>query len=57
MWDESVGDWRHGLLEAPREIGEPRNPKGMRHPLPAVLTLAVCAIGRVLGYSAPTVLG
>ena len=33
-----------GLLEALREIEDPRKPKGMRHPLPAVLALSVCAM-------------
>ena len=44
MWDESVGDWGPGLLEALREIEDPRKPKGMRHPLPAVLALSICAM-------------
>ena len=44
MWDESVGDWGPGLLEVLREIEDPRKPKGMRHPLPAVLALSVCAM-------------
>ena len=33
------------LLRLPhRGINEPRKPKGVRHPLPAVLALAVCAM-------------
>ena len=44
MWEESVGDWGPGLLEALREIEDPRKPKGVRHPLPAVLALSVCAM-------------
>ena len=44
MWDESVGDWGSGLLDALSEIEDPRKPKGMRHPLPAVLALSVCAM-------------
>ena len=43
MSDESVGDWGPGLLESLREIEDHRKPKGMRHPLPAVLALSVCA--------------
>jgi hypothetical protein len=42
--EESVGDWGPGLLEALSGIEDPRNPKGVRHPLPAVLALAVCAM-------------
>ena len=44
VWEESVGDWGPGLLEALREIEDPRKPKGVRHPLPAVLALSVCAM-------------
>ena len=44
MWEESVGDWGPGLLEALREIEDPRKPKGVRHPLSAVLALSVCAM-------------
>ena len=39
VWEESVGDWGPGLLEALREIEDPRKPKGVRHPLPAVLAV------------------
>ena len=28
----------------PSEVEDPRKPKGMRHPLPAVLALSVCAM-------------
>ena len=44
MWDGSVGDWGPGLLEALIEVEDPRKPKGVRHPLPAVLALSVCAM-------------
>ena len=44
MWEESVGDWGPGLLEALREIEDPRKPKVVRHPLSAVLALSVCAM-------------
>ena len=32
------------LLEAFAKTPDPRNPSGRRHPLPAILTLAVCAM-------------
>ena len=44
MWEESVGDWGPGLLDALSQIEDPRRPKGVRHPLPAVLALSVCAM-------------
>ena len=44
MWDESVGEWGPGLLDVLREVEDPRKPKGVRHPLPAVLALPVCAM-------------
>ena len=44
MWEESVGDWGPGLLDALSGIEDPRKPKGVRHPLPAVLALSVCAM-------------
>ena len=44
MWEESVGDWGPGLLDALSRIEGPMKPKGVRHPLPAVLALAVCAM-------------
>ena len=31
-------------MEALRAVEDPRKPKGMRHPLPAVLALSVCAM-------------
>ena len=34
--EESGGDWGPGLLEALSGIEDPRKPKGVRHPLPAV---------------------
>ena len=44
VWEESVGDWGPGLLDALSRIEDPRKPKGVRHPLPAVLALSVCAM-------------
>ena len=44
VWEESVGDWGPGLLDALSQIEDPRKPKGVRHPLPAVLALSVCAM-------------
>ena len=44
VWGESVGDWGPGLLDALSRIEDPRKPKGVRHPLPAVLALSVCAM-------------
>ncbi len=32
------------LLEAFRQVPDPRKPRGKRHPLPAILTLATCAM-------------
>jgi hypothetical protein len=32
------------LLEAFKRVPDPRNPSGKRHPLPALLTLATCAM-------------
>ena len=32
------------LLEAFAKVPDPRSPSGRRHPLPAILTLAVCAM-------------
>lgn len=32
------------LLEAFKRVPDPRNPSGRRHPLPAILTLAACAM-------------
>ena len=42
VWEESVGEWGPGLLDALRGIEGPRKPKGVRHTLPAVLALPVC---------------
>ena len=33
-----------GLLEAFKEVPDPRSPLGRRHPLAAILSLAVCAM-------------
>ena len=44
MWEGSVGNWGPGLLDALSRIEDPRKPKGVRHSLPAVLALAVCAM-------------
>ena len=44
MWEESVGDWGPGLLEALSLIEDPRKPRGVRHPLSAVLALSICAM-------------
>ena len=44
MWYGSVGDWGPGLLDALSEAEDPRRPKGVRHPLPAVVALSVCAM-------------
>ena len=42
--EESVGEWGPGLLDALSRIEDPRKPKGVRHPLPAILALSVCAM-------------
>ena len=44
MWEESVGEWGPGLLDALSGIEDPRKPRGVRHPLSAVLALSVCAM-------------
>ena len=44
VWEESVGNWGSSLLDALGGIEDPRKPKGVRHPLPAVLALSVCAM-------------
>ena len=44
MWEERVGEWGPGLLEALKRIENPRKPSGVRHPLPAILVLSVCAM-------------
>ena len=42
--EESVGEWSDKLLEALKQVEDPRKPRGVRHPLPAILALAVCAM-------------
>ena len=44
MREECVGDWGPRLLEALSEVEDPRKPKGVRHPLSAILALSVCAM-------------
>ena len=44
MGEDSVGEWGSGLLDGLGWIEDPRKPRGIRHPLPAVLALAVCAM-------------
>ena len=44
VWEESVGDWGPGLLDALRQVEDPRRSKGVRHPLAAILALSVCAM-------------
>ena len=44
MWEERVGEWGPGLLEALKGIEDPRKPRGVRHPLSAILALSVCAM-------------
>ena len=44
MGEDSVGEWGSGLLDGLSRIEDPRKPRGIRHPLPAVLALAVCAM-------------
>ena len=44
VWEERVGEWGPGLLEALKGIEDPRKPRGVRHPLPAILALSVCAM-------------
>ena len=44
VWEERVGEWGPGLLEALSRIEDPRKPRGVRHPLPAILALSVCAM-------------
>ena len=44
MLEESVGEWGPGLLDALSRIEDPRKPKGVRHPLLAILALSVCAM-------------
>lgn len=35
---------QNGLLNALTEVPDPRDPRGIRYPLSAVLTVAVCAV-------------
>ena len=44
MGEDSVGEWGSGLLDGLSRIEDPRKPRGIWHPLPAVLALAVCAM-------------
>lgn len=45
MTPAPVTDGEHnGLLNALTKIPDPRDPRGIRHPLSAVLTIAVCAV-------------
>ena len=44
MGEDSVGEWGSGLLDALSRIEDPRKPRGIRHPLPAVLALGVRAM-------------
>ena len=44
MWEGRVGEWGPGLLEALNGIEDPRKPRGVQHPLPAILALSVCAM-------------
>ncbi len=42
--NEKIGNLGAKLLEAFEKVPDPRNPSGKRHSLPAILTLAVCAM-------------
>lgn len=42
--EENVEKLGGGLLEAFKKVPDPRNPSGRRHPLPAILALATCAM-------------
>lgn len=44
METKSVESLGPSLLEAFRRIPDPRHPQGRRHPLPAILALATCAM-------------
>ena len=44
MRGESVCEWGPGLLKALSRLEDPRKPRGVRHPLPAILALSVCAM-------------
>ena len=42
--EEGIESLGPRLLEAFEKVPDPRSPSGRRHPLPAILTLAVCAM-------------
>ncbi len=42
--EENLGRLGPALQEAFKKVPDPRNPSGKRHPLPAILTLATCAM-------------
>ena len=42
--EESVCEWGPGLLKALSRLEDPRKPRGVRHPLPAIMALPVCAM-------------
>jgi hypothetical protein len=42
--EEGIESLGPRLLEAFAKVPNPRNPSGRHHPLPAILTLAVCAM-------------
>ena len=42
--EEKVKQLGPALLEAFKRVPDPRSPLGRRHPLPAILSLAVCAM-------------
>ena len=43
MPEEGIREWGARLVEVLSEVPDPRR-RGIRHPLPAILTLAVCAM-------------
>ena len=42
--EAKIEDLGPALLEAFKRVPDPRKPRGRRHPLPAILTLATCAM-------------
>ena len=42
--EENLARLGPSLLEAYQKVPDPRDPSGRRHPLPAILTLATCAM-------------
>ena len=44
MLEEGKGDWGVRLVEFLSQVPDPRRRRGIRHPLPAILTPAVCAM-------------